>query len=159
MFCGWNVLNSSRIARIAWVIELVEIINGDIDHCEAILLLGAPLSLPDVSPGNDNDQLGGEEQGTRDDEAERVDATTARQFLFDKDFGQGRIAAIVFHFVDERVQIPLLFQFHDAVGQVSGWRWVEFVDNFNCLDDEHLFGGGVTPGPRQISPLSAVRVE
>jgi hypothetical protein len=81
-------LKSSRITCVARIVELVEVVDGYIDHGHVILLLGTPLSLPDVSPSDDDDQLGGQEQSSSNDEAERVDATTARQLLFDENFSQ-----------------------------------------------------------------------
>ena len=51
-------LKSSRVTCIARIVKLVKVIDGYIDHCHIILLLGTPLPLPDVSPSDNDDQLG-----------------------------------------------------------------------------------------------------
>ena len=98
----------------------MEVVDGHVDHGQVVLLLGASLPLPDVRPGDDDDQLGGQKEGASNDESEGVHAAVG-QFLLDEDFGHV-IATAVPQIRHEIVGVPLLFQFLQSAdaGSVKG---------------------------------------
>ena len=93
--CNCRRSHSPRVACIARAIKLMEVANGHIDHGHVVLLLGAPLPLPDECPRDNDDKLSGQEQCTGNDETERVDATARQLFILDKYFCDRCVASIV----------------------------------------------------------------
>ena len=86
--------HSPRVTCIASTVKLMKVAYSYIDHCHIVLLLGAPLALPDKCPRDDDDELSGQEQGTGNDETERVDATARQLFIFDKYFCDCSVASV-----------------------------------------------------------------